>query len=373
MALIDVAFMRVRLSGGRFRKAELPFFMLEDLAPLQNMIVDVAKWRFREKHDRRRTTSTFNQTYLKIVGLCGGSSVIEIDIDTTQQILEGVPIPNNEYFKAAAKDIVEVIKVAEQGSENLNNHIPAQCMAYFDRMGRSLRSDEIMEVIAGQHTANLTQRSREVLVTHSSFELLRDIIIRGAVSKVDQKNMKFKLEPVHGLVAECSFLEQHRETVLKALVSYNKDRRKVQVQGTAKYDKNDRLQSIESVKSVVLLDILDVSARLDEFRNMHDGWLEDEGVAPDPAGLDWLSHAFELYYPDTLPLPRTYPTADGGVSMEWRFGSWDIDMEVDINSHIGEWHVFNRDDKSGDEKRVELDNSDGWKWVCEQLTRFEKE
>ena len=61
---------------------------------------------------------------------------------------------------------------------------------------------------------------------------------------------------------------------------------------------------------------LDVAARLDELRAMQDGWLDGDGKAPDHAGLDWLADAFNHYYPDTAPLPRIYPTEEGGVRME---------------------------------------------------------
>ena len=137
---------------------------------------------------------------------------------------------------------------------------------------------------------------------------------------------------------------------------------------TCTYDSQGRLQRIESIKSVELLDPLDLDARLDEFRNLQSGWLEDGGKAPDHAGLDWLSAVFELYYPDDLQLPRTYPTAEGGVSLEWSLDTREIDIEVNLENHIGEWYVFNKDTKSGEEeKKLDLDKPDDWKWVGERL------
>lgn len=172
--------MSVKLSGGRFKEAELPFFILGDLAPLQDMVVDVAKWLFREESGRRRSPSSFDPTYLKIVGLQPGSTIAEIDIDTTRVILDGAPVPNQEHFEAAANSIVNVIGLAEQGAKHLNGCIPPRCMAYFNRMGRSLMSNEVMEITAAdKRTARLTQQSREVLVRHSVGEIMRDITVRG--------------------------------------------------------------------------------------------------------------------------------------------------------------------------------------------------
>ena len=184
--------------------------------------------------------------------------------------------------------------------------------------------------------------------------------------------MKFRLEPIHGARVHCTFLEQHRDTVIEALASYRSNeehgRIRVRVQGTGIYDRQNGLQRVESIRSVELLDPLDVHARLDEFRNLRDGWLEDGGVAPDHAGLDWLSDAFERYYRDDLQLPRTYPTADGGVSLEWSSGDQEIDIEVDLEGHLGEWCVFNKGTEHIDEeKRLELDKPGGWKWAGERL------
>ena len=365
--------MSVKLSGGRFKEAELPFFILGDLAPLQDMVVDVAKWLFREESGRRRSPSSFDQAYLKIVGLQPGSTIAEIDIDTTRVILDGAPVPNQEHFEAAANSIVNVIGLAEQGAKHLNGCIPPRCMVYFNRVGRSLMSDEVMEITAAdKRTARLTQQSREVLVRHSVGEIMRDITVRGVISETDLKNMKFRLEPIYGTIVNCPFLEQHRETVLDALDSYknNEDRNRMQVrvQMTGMYDRQDRLQRVEHTRSVEPLEPLDVDARLDRFRNLRGGWLEGGGVAPDHEGLDWLSGVFKRYYPHDLQLPRTYPTAEGGVSLEWSAGKLEIDMEVNLDDHAGEWYVFNKDSKRGEEeKNLNLDSPDDWKWVDARL------
>lgn len=365
--------MRIRLSGGRFKEAELPFFILGDLAPLQDMVVDVAKWLFKKEHERRRSPSSFDQTYLKIVGLQPGSTVAEVDIGTTRMILDGMPVPNQEHFEAAANNIVDVIGLAERGVEHLNGRIPHRCMAYFNRMGRSLLDNEAMEITAAnQQTSRLTQQSREVLVRHSVGEIMRDVTVRGVISETDLKKMRFRLEPIYGSIIHCPLPEQHREAVLEALNSYKNSedgaKMQVRVQMTGMYDKQDRLQHAETVRSVEPLDPLDVDARLDRFRNLRDGWLEDGGVAPDHGGLDWLSDVFEQYYPDDLQLPRTYPTAEGGVSLEWSAGEREIDIEVNLDDHTGEWYVFNKDSKRGEEeKNLNLDSSDDWKWVDARL------
>ena len=367
-------FMRVRLQGGRFEEAGLPFPILGDLEQLQSMIVEIAKWRFRENRGRSRSPSGFDQAYLKITCLHGGSAV-EVDLGTTLPVLEGESIPNQEYFEEAGSLLVEAIESAGRGVEHPNVSLPAQCMRYFNHIGRSLLNNEVMEiVVTDSHPARLTQKLRAALVRHSANDLMRNVTVRGTITEADQKDTTFRLQQIHGAHVDCSFHEQHRDTVIEALASYKshegRNRILVRVQGTGTYGKSDRLQCIDPVTSVEPLDPLDVDARLDGFRNLQDGWLEDGGVAPDHAGLDWLSDVFGKYYPADMPLPRTYPMADGGVSLEWSFGEREADVEIDLKSRAGEWCVFNSGTKECEEdKKVKLDYS-GWRQIFDDLHRL---
>ena len=371
--MADAAFMSIKLSGGRFKEGELPLSTLADLASLQDMIIKVAKWLYKEKHGRKRSPSGFDHIYLKMAGLRSGSTVTEIGIDTIQTIRSDALVPYQEHFVEAANAIVGVIGLATQGSEHLNGQIPPQSIRYLKRVGRSLMENEAMAITsADHHTAHLTQQSHKILIRHFDSTEVRAMTVRGAVSAVDLKNMKFRLEPIHGAMIYCPFSEQHKGTVLKALASYKNSesprKMRVRVQTTGTYDRQDRLQSVESVRSVDVLDPLDVHARLDEFRSLRDGWLEGQGVGPSHAGLDWLSNVFERYYPDDLQLPYTYPMADGGVSLEWSFGIRDIDIEVNLENCTGEWYVFHSGTKSGEEeKTVKLDKPDDWMWICQRL------
>lgn len=49
---------------------------------------------------------------------------------------------------------------------------------------------------------------------------------------------------------------------------------------------------------------LDVPARLDEFKDMKDGWLGGEGMAPSHDGLDRLADMFVRHF-QTIPHCRT--------------------------------------------------------------------
>ena len=129
---------------------------------------------------------------------------------------------------------------------------------------------------------------------------------------------------------------------------------------------------VESVEHISLLGPLDVPARLDEFRDMRDGWLEGEGVAPSLDGLDWLASTFDRHFPDDLPLPCLYPTPEGGVEAEWSLGSQSIIFEIDLATHRGDWLCFDKQSDSEDTRSLNLDTADSWAWLVAELRRLKE-
>ena len=115
------------------------------------------------------------------------------------------------------------------------------------------------------------------------------------------------------------------------------------------------------------MDPLDVAARLEEFKGMEDGWLEGEGVAPSPAGLDWLASAFERRYASDVPSPHLYPMPEGGIRAEWSFGANAIVLEIDLSEHAADWLWFDRDSNADEERRLNLDDADEWAWLANEV------
>ena len=122
-----------------------------------------------------------------------------------------------------------------------------------------------------------------------------------------------------------------------------------------------------TAEKVPILDALDVPARLAEFRGMADGWLEGTGIAPDPAGLDWLSAAFVRHFPDTLPLPRTYPTAEGEIRMEWECASNICILEINLADHSGNWLWFDQNSDAEQERILNLSDPAAWQWLAAEI------
>lgn len=124
---------------------------------------------------------------------------------------------------------------------------------------------------------------------------------------------------------------------------------------------------LEVLGDLAALGPLDVSARLEEFKDMKDGWFEGEGVAPSPDGLDWLASEFEQRYVGDAPPPYLYPTIDGGVRAEWSFGANAMALEIDLRERSADWLWFDRNSDASQERRLNLDDNDEWAWLANEV------
>ena len=125
-----------------------------------------------------------------------------------------------------------------------------------------------------------------------------------------------------------------------------------------------------SENRTLTLDSRDITARLDEFRSIEDGWLNGEGFSPSQVGLDWLSENFELHFPQELPQPYIFPTPEGGIEAEWSIGEYSVIFEVNLDSRQGEWLRFDKQTDEEDAHLLDLDDSDKWEWLGSEIRRL---
>lgn len=97
------------------------------------------------------------------------------------------------------------------------------------------------------------------------------------------------------------------------------------------------------------------------------GWLDGEGIPPAHDGLDWLSGVFDRHFPDDLPLPYLYPTAEGGVRAEWSIKPFELSLEIDLPSHAGNWHSLNLNDDAEQATTLQLDSASDWELLAEEV------
>ena len=371
--MANAGFLLSRLSGERFKDGEIPLAILSNLAILRNMIPEVAKWIFiKENPGCPHFPDDFTRAFdLKLATVKKGSSTAFITLvprHTQSAPVESLKVYRH-YYERALDSIVEGVRHIDSTDESLvNGYIPVECLGYLIRISQGLHDNDCLEIGSPcRQPARLTKQLRVSLQRRlSAARIIQKVHLRGIVPEADQNKMTFQLQQVYGGKVTCPMQEQHRETIIKAFEGYKDDTR-ILVQGTGFYHKQNHLDNLKSVTHVRLLNNLDVPARLDELRHMEHGWLEGSGSAPPHDGLDWLADIFQRSYPDDAPLPHTYPTPDGGIQMEWSYADNRATLEINLQNRIGEWLFFNRRSDGEDEKSLDLNSPDHWRWFIAKI------
>jgi len=362
-------FLSPRLVGKRFSDHAIPLEILKDISVLEEMIAEVAKWLYLRDHpDRTRSPRNFTKGIsLKLTNIGEGSAVPAIDLFVEDLAL--VPPLNQRYFETAKNNIVSAVDAAEHDG-SITEYLPEALLGYFDRIGRSLLPDEAIEFNPSNESrpSRLNKQTRRKLILSSSkvTVLTDEVSLRGMIPEVDQAKMTFELQISSGQHIASPIVEQHFDTVVQAFNGYQQGIR-VLVQGVGRFTRYDKLQCIETVRHISILPDNDIPTRLEELRKIKDGWLDGKGVEPSSDGLDWLAQCFESFYPEDGPLPYIFPTAEGGVQAEWSSGGHEISLEIDLESHSGEWHDLDMSSLKDDFKVLNLNESDTWLWISKYI------
>ncbi|MDD3034894.1 MAG: hypothetical protein PHT25_09895 [Bacteroidales bacterium] len=362
-------FISPRLVGKRFSEHSIPLEFLKDLAVIEEMIIEVAKWHFRQDHpDRKCSPRGFTDGIsLNLARINSGSAIADIVLVTEDQVL--FPSENQIYFEKARNSIIKAIGAAER-SESVHSYLPENLLGYFDRFGRSLKDEEAIEFCTPDlnETSKLNKNSRRRLILASSQvqELTEEVTIRGIIPEADQGKKTFQIMTRDGSKLVAPMEPQHRDTVLEAFNGFENGLH-VLLHGIGKFNRLDKLQSIESVEHIGILDPNDIAARIEELNELRDGWFNGFGFALNKEGLVWLLNKFDTYYPEELLLPYLYPTSEGKVQAEWTIANIEISLEIDIENHQGEWQGLEMTQLDECFKELNLNNEEDWQWVTAKI------
>lgn len=140
--------------------------------------------------------------------------------------------------------------------------------------------------------------------------------------------------------------------------------------GIGRFDRAQQLQSIDEVTAIELLDPLDPRVQLEKLKGFRAGWLDGEGTALSPALLARVGNWLEDYLSEDTPLPRLYPTPEGGVEAEWLIGRLDVSIEFDAAAGIVEWHAMDLDTGEAEVKTIEFDNTEALNELGRTMARL---
>lgn len=368
-----IDFLKPRFDGKRFTDHSLPLDVLKDLAVFNDLIAETAKWLYlKENHGRKRIPKGFlEDVSLKLVDIEDGSAIPKIVMIVSMTSATLFPPVSQQYFEKARDAVIAAVDAAENHTE-ITGFLPENLLGFFDRLGRSLEEGECIEFAPERPSrpARLNRESRRTLILASEKiqNYTEEVTLRGLIPEADQDKKTFTLSLSSGQRIPARFDPINGDKILEAFGAYSTGQ-KVMVRGVGIFTRNGKIQELETSDSVMLLDSLDVSARLDELSALRDGWLDGEGIAPDHDGLRWLANSFEQYYDEKFTLPRLYPTVEGGIQAEWTCVKNEVSLEINLATKKSSYQAMDTDTLECNELEIDLSSDDGWKTLNEALAR----
>lgn len=105
-----IEYLSPRLVGSRFEQHSIPLEVLKDLAALEELIVEVAKWHYFavSNKDRKRIPKGFvDQVSLKVTGINEGSAIPLIVLTIASAVGDTLfPIDQHECFEKARDSVI---------------------------------------------------------------------------------------------------------------------------------------------------------------------------------------------------------------------------------------------------------------------------
>jgi hypothetical protein len=359
-----------KLTGERFEQHTLPADVLSDIAALQEMLVSLAKAAYiAAEPGRVRSPRNFDKDVQLHLGPRGeGSTALPLMLVFSSGLLA----PYRPVFETAQQQFTQAIDAAARGEAP---QLAPKYLAYFDQIGRSLRTGEALMVPTAAGEASLTQDTRKRLIEASRVaEWTERATLRARIPATDYTADGFKAELLDGTVLPGKLDPTIQDQLAEAHYRYNSGTNAwLLLECVVRKERSGKLKAIDSIQQVSALDPNDIALRLHQLGQLQAGWLDGLGLAPPEAGLAWLSEAFFTQYSAALPLPRLYPTPKGGVLAEWMFGRQDVSLDIDLEQKTGEYDRLHLDTQDAEDETLPLASPADWERLSELLTALQEE
>lgn len=331
-------FVQPRFTGARFDEHTLPVDVARDLAAYETLILELTKHLYLKDHpERQRVPKGFAANFrLDIERIEEGSTkpVLALVLAGALQLTGG----EQDYFTQARDLVADCIAAP---NDALPADFPKELLVHFNRLGRSLREDEALELLRpNAQVAALTPDKRKALVLAADQIYEKEVDLLGSIAEVDWEKSTFRLRLSDGGQINVPMPDSFHN---KARIFGGKSRHQVTLQGVAAFDSWDRLQKLVLVESLDVVKNHALATRMDEIAQLQPGWFEGGGLAPDADSLSSLSEKLIADYPERLPLPLIVPKQDGNLLLEWS-AVGDPSLDIDLNRLQASYHAFGADD-----------------------------
>lgn len=350
---MKTTFAQPRFTGARFDENTLPLEVAKDLAAYEILIVELAKHLYLKDHpERQRVAKGFDSDFqLHLQRVDPGSAKPVLCLLAAGALALGGG--TGTYFEQARDLVVQCISAP---ANQLPADFPRELLSHFNRVGRSLRPDEHMELMdAGGSVATLTPERRKNLVLAADTVYERPINLAGTIVEVNWEKSSFQLRLIEGNLIVVPMPESFHS---QARNCGGRSRHQVTVIGGGAFDSWDNLQKVVSVDSLEVQPDYMLASVFDELRSMEDGWYDGQGKAPNKDKIDFIASKMISHYPEKLPIPAIVPTPEGNLLFEWD-SNCNPSLDILMPDLTAEYHAF-KDGSSDIEQTLHLSLPDEW-------------
>lgn len=316
------------LRGPRFDDHTIPVEVLPEFEAYQALVVEVAKALFFTRNPKRKRVPKkfvdgFGLALKRVGGDCVATELQRRPIAAARgELFE----PKSDEFEAARDAIARCVEAAANGNR-APDEFPHELIARFNEFGKRLLEGESIELRApGVATGvKYDARVRKALVLQVQADYQQECEVIGSVVEANVEDRLLTLRLDDGRPVKARFDAAMERVVTRALSQHA--RKRVRIAGMGVFDSRDALQRILETHAITLIHdgpkttLVD---RMAQLRQLADGWMDGQGKAPPPAGLDWLAAILSDLVENDLPLPYLYPTLEGDVQAEWSFEDWEV-------------------------------------------------
>lgn len=327
-------FVQPRFVGPRFEEATLPVEVARDLAAYEKLVKELAKHLYLRDHkERERVPKGFAADFqLHLVKVDEGSAKPLLAMVSAGML--ALDAGTGDYlFKA--RDLVAECIQAQNGQ--LPAEFPRSLLAYFNKIGGSLRDGEQMELATKQGgNAVLTPERCKHLVLAANKQYEREVEVSGTIEEANWARSTFQLRLLDGRQLVIPMPEGFHAQAGKF---GGHPRHLVIVQGVGAFNSWDKLEKVVSVDALEIQQDYQLMAKFEDLAGLADGWYDGQGKAPSRENLANLASRMIGHFPETLALPAMVPTPEGNLLLEWD-ADGDPSVDIDLGSMSASYHSF---------------------------------
>lgn len=326
----DRIFGHVRLRGGRYDQPGLPVTTAVELARYQRLVSAVAYHLYMRAHPKRkRAPRGFSESLdLRLVDVQPGSVVPVLSrvLATGQHTITG------EDWHDQARVLINEALANINRDERLPAGFPVEALKEFASFGRSLQDDEEIEFSGnGAEVVGFTPRTRRRIQSLANLDEIEvEMLVQGQVIGLHSDPQRLDLvlaDASHRkLVAE--YTDPAMWDTLREFLGFADRAPLAALSVVARQGLDGEIRAIVDVLGIEAALPTAWADRIAELAALRRGWLDSDSDSPSREALDVTEEFLLACVDEGLPRPSIYPSADGGVQLEWRTER--VAVEVDI-------------------------------------------